>query len=206
MAKKVSVKNKKKVPLFGRGLAFVLVAGAVSGYLLYRARSEPNPPPPNAPASTEVADKTEAPQAPLSVGDALPSVSLLSLSGERLELRPPTGARPVLLYIFSPQCSVCHEILPVWKELFDEAKSHSVEVVGISVLNPSRTATYVREFEIPWNVFCMAGRDGFEALRLERVPVTILLESGGEISLVSQGRLDPEMKEAISERLRQTAG
>lgn len=198
MGKKESKKEPEKKTLSKQVLAFAAVVGAVTGYLLYQGASEPSS---EAPSGPPPAAHTTA----LTPGSALPVVPLISLSGEQLELRAPGGSRPVLLFIFSPTCSICHETLPTWKEIYQEAKSRAIEVVGLSVLDPSRTAQYVRTNEVPWNVYCLAGKSAADILHIERVPMTLLLDGSGEISIVMGGRLSAEQQETISKVLQESS-
>jgi peroxiredoxin len=142
---------------------------------------------------------------PLSAGESFPELSLVSLGGERMELRTSESSRKILLYIFSPRCSVCHENIPAWRELFDVANSESVEVVGISVLNPGQTAAYVRQYDIPWNVFCLADRASLQALRVRLVPLTMLVSDTGSVALTMTGRISSEQKIEISRHLDRTS-
>jgi peroxiredoxin len=201
MGKKVSKKEPEKRAFSKQILAFAVVAGAVTGYLLFRAASEP---PSQAPSGPPPATHPSHPS-PLAEGSALPVVPLISLSGEQLELRAPGGSRPIILFIFSPTCSICHETLPTWKEIYQEAKSRAIEVVGLSVLDPSRTAQYVQSNEVPWNVYCLAGKSAADILHIERVPVTLLLDGSGEISIVMGGRISAEQQETISKVLQESS-
>jgi peroxiredoxin len=205
MGKKGKIKTQKKAPNQNRLWVFAIVAVAVTGYLFYQARKEHRPAPPDPSASRQAPTAETAPQPALAAGDALPEVSLVSLSGERLELRAPTGSHSVLVYVFSPSCSVCSETIPAWKELYEEASAQSVEVIGISALGPMQTTNYIRQFDIPWSVFCFADRASMETFRLRRVPFTLLVEGGGEIALAMQGRLGSEQRAAISGHLQQTS-
>ncbi|MGH9459696.1 MAG: TlpA family protein disulfide reductase, partial [Vicinamibacteria bacterium] len=114
-----------------------------------------------------------------------------------LELRPPTGGRPILLFIFSPTCSICHATLPTWKELYQSAQAAGIEVLSLSVLDPSRTAQYVDANQVPWNVYSLAGRGAIATLGVERVPTTLVLDGGGTISLAVSGQLSPEQQAEI---------
>ncbi len=204
MEKKGKSKKQKKAPSKRRLWIFAFVAAAVTGTLFFQSRNEPSPARPD-PLPSRQASAAEAPQPALAAGEALPEVSLVSLSGERLELRAPTGSHSVLLYVFSPSCSVCSETLPVWKELFEEASAQSVEVIGLSALGPMQTANYVRQFDIPWSVFCFADRASMETFRLRRVPFTLLVEGGGEIALAMPGRLGSEQRAMISGHIHETS-
>jgi peroxiredoxin len=113
------------------------------------------------------------------------------VSGESRE------SRPILLFIFSPTCSVCTRNIPIWKDLFDEAKTRSVEVIGISVLDTVRTAQYVNQHQLPWDVFCTAGWDGVRALRVERIPMTLLIGGSGAVTEAMRGMLSDEQRETV---------
>jgi peroxiredoxin len=200
MKKKEKPQKRNKLSARRRLIVFAIVAGGFSGFLLYQARQGPSsrpeeqPPPP----STQKADPAAAP--PLqtwSVGEALPTIPLLSLTGERLALKAQGRNRPTLLYLFSPTCSICTQTIPDWKELADGAKRESVEVLGISMLDPVRTSRYVREQQIQWSVYCVAGKDSVLALRVQRVPMTLLLDGTGRVAMTIQGRLNGEQKDDI---------
>jgi peroxiredoxin len=203
MAKKEKKKqriDRKRKSASSRLLFFAVVAGAISGYLIFQAGQDEPGRSGEAPSAGAVGETdTGTPAGPVawSPGDTLPAVSLLSLSGEPLELRVSGESRPILLFIFSPTCSICTQNIPIWKDLFDEAKARSAEVIGISVLDTVRTALYVNQHQLPWDVFCTAGRDGAQALRVERVPMTLLVEGSGTVTEAMRGRLSEEQKEKI---------
>ena len=194
MAKKQPKETKKK-SLTKEVLAFVVVVLAVTGYLLYQGATKP---------SAIAEGPSSAPTAAnpsLAAGNTLPVVPLISLDGEQLELRPPGGERPILVFIFSPTCSVCHATLPIWKELYQQAKSQAIEVVGLSVMEPVTTSQYVQTNEVPWNVYCLAGHAAIRTLGIERVPYTLVLEGSGEISLATGGQLTAEQQQTIVEAI-----
>ena len=196
-------KNKRKPEKTQQGTSklrfviFAVAAGALSGYLLFKANQEPEQPvnPPPQPAAS-----SKAPERPkgLTKGAPLPEVALLSLAGEPLQLRAGEGSTPILLYVFSPTCSICTETIPTWKELAEEAESRSAEVLGISVLDPVRTEPYVAQHQLPWPVYSAANRETIVALGIERVPMTLVINSGGSVAIVIRGKLSEEHKNGIS--------
>ena len=202
MKKKIS-KNKKKVEKKrassskGRFLIFAVVAGGITGYLLFKASQEPEPPTGTPPPTTASSTPPSRPKG-LTEGAPLPEVSLLSLSGEPLQLRAGEGSSPILLYIFSPTCSICTQTIPTWKELAAEAESRSAEVIGISVLDPARTEPYVTQHQLPWPVYSAANRETIVALGVERVPMTLVVNSSGSVAMVIRGKLGQEHKNGIS--------
>ncbi len=177
-------------------LIFVVVVVAVTGYIFLQAGNEPSAPTTAQPGASPV---DQAPPAGplLAAGNTLPVVPLISLTGDRLELRPPTADRSILLFIFSPTCSICHATLPAWKELYQAAQAAGIEVLSLSVLEPSRTAQYVNTNQVPWNVYSLAGRDAIVTLGVERVPTTLVLDGTGTISLAMSGQLNPEQQAEI---------
>ena len=183
-------------------VAFVVVVLAVTGYLLYQGASGPEETPAGTPDAESEAHTHTEPNHALAAGNTLPVVPLISLEGEQLELRAPGGERRILLYIFSPTCSICTATLPTWKELYQHAKSQAIEVVGLSVLEPMTTARYVQTNELPWNVYCLAGRNAIRTLGIERVPYTLVLEGNGEISLATGGQLTAEQQQAIADAIK----
>ena len=194
MARKQPKEIKKK-RLTKEVLAFVVVVLAVTGYLLYQGVTKPPATAGGPTAAPAAANQT------LAAGNTLPVVPLISLTGEQLELRFSGGTRPILLFIFSPTCSACHATLPIWKELYQQAKSQAIEVVGLSVMEPVTTARYVQTNEVPWNVYCLAGRAAIRTLGIERVPYTLVLEGTGEISLATGGQLTAEQQQTIADAI-----
>ena len=177
-------------------LIFVVVVVAVTGYIFFQAGNEPSAPITAQPGASPVSQTPPASPV-LAAGNTLPIVPLISLTGDRLELRPPTADRPILLFIFSPTCSICHATLPAWKELYQVAQAAGIEVLSLSVLEPSRTAQYVNANQVPWNVYSLAGRDAIATLGVERVPTTLVLDGTGTISLAMMGQLNPEQQAEI---------
>jgi thiol-disulfide isomerase/thioredoxin len=176
---------------------FVVVVVAVVGYVFFQSSSGPSTTPATAQPGASPVDAPPPPSAVLAAGNKLPVVPLISLTGDRLELRPPTAGRPILLFIFSPTCSICHATLPTWKELYEAAQAAGIEVLSLSVLEPLRTAQYVDANQVPWNVYSLAGRDAIATLGVERVPTTLVLDGGGTISLALSGQLTPEQQAEI---------
>ena len=187
-------------------LIFVVVVVAVTGYIFFQAGNTGSdssqaggesaaPPTAASPATTQPGAPPSSPS--LVAGNTLPVVPLISLTGDRLELSPPTADRPILLFIFSPTCSICHANLPAWKELYQAAQAAGIEVLSLSVLEPSRTAQYVNANQVPWNVYSLAGRDAIVTLGVERVPTTLVLDGTGAISLAMSGQLTPEQQAEI---------
>ena len=184
-----------------RFLIFVLVAGVVSGYLFFKARSEaPVFPEGETPAGESSESPAPRPKA-VAAGDRLPPIPLTSLDGKALEFRLADGAKPVLLYLFSPTCAMCSKTIPAWKEIAAVAESRSVEVVGISMMEPKPTARYVDQHQLPWNVYCVAGTDSIRALRVQSVPTTLVLEGSGTVAIAINGELGPKRIEAIKDYL-----
>ena len=174
---------------------FVAVVVAVTGYVFFQASSGPSTP--AQPGTTSVAGTPPSAPETLVAGNKLPTVPLISLTGDRLELRPPAGGHPILLFIFSPTCSICHATLPAWKELYQAAQAAGIEVLSLSVLEPSRTSQYVNANQVPWNVYSLAGRDAIISLGVQSVPTTLVLDETGTISLAMKGQLTPEQQGEI---------
>jgi peroxiredoxin len=198
MKKKKSKNKTKAEKLQGssskwRLLVFAVVAGAISGYLLFKGSREPESQGERAP-SRPVSPRPRG----LTQGAPLPEVALLSLSGEPLKLRADEGSGPILLFIFSPTCSICTQTIPTWKELAVEAESRSADVIGISVLDPGRTEPYVAQHQLPWPVYSAANRETVIALGVQRVPMTLVVNSGGTVAMVIRGGLGQEHKDGIS--------
>lgn len=181
-----------------RLLIFVLVAGAVSGYLFFRARNESSDLPEDESPALESSESPAPRPKALAAGDRLPPIPLTSLDGEALEFRLADGAKPVLLYLFSPTCSICSKTIPAWKEIAAEAESRSVEVLGISMMEPMPTTQYANQHQLPWNVYCVAGMDSIRALRVQSVPMTLVLEGPGNVAMAFKGQLSSEQVEAIT--------
>ena len=200
--KKKSKTRKKTEKLQGssskwRLLTFAVVAGAISGYLLFKGSQEPEPRGDTSP-STAASSRLQSRPKSLTQGAPLPEVALLSLAGEPLKLRASEGSSPILLFIFSPTCSICTQTIPTWKELAVEAESRSVEVMGISALDPARTEPYVAQHQLPWPVYSAASRETIVALGVQRVPMTVVVNSSGSVAMVIQGKLGQEHKDGIS--------
>ena len=176
---------------------FAVVVLAITGYIFFQAGSEPASPTAagTAPSTPVAPEPASGPV--LVAGYSLPVVPLVSLSGDRLEFRPPSGNQPVLLYIFSPTCSICHATLPAWKQLYEAAQAAGIEVLSLSVLDPNRTAQYVNTNQVPWNVYSLAGRDAIATLGVDRVPTTLVLDGNGTISLAMTGELNAEQQAEI---------
>lgn len=194
---KKNPEKKRESPSRGRFVIFAILAGAISGYLLFKASQEPEQP---LDEPTQPAASSSPPSRPkgLTKGAPLPEVALLSLAGEPLQLRAGGGSNPILLYVFSPTCAICTETIPTWKELAVEAESRSAEILGISVLDPVRTEPYVTQHQLPWPVYSAANRETILALGIQRVPMTLVINSSGFVAMVIRGKLGEEHRNGIS--------
>lgn len=202
MKKKKSKNQKKAEKQQGssskwRLLVFAVVAGSISGYLLFKGGKEPEP---RGDTSSATQASSRLPSRPkgLTQGAPLPEVALRSLAGEPLQLRAGAGSGPILLFIFSPNCSICTQTIPTWKEFAVAAESRSGEVMGISVLDPGRTEPYVAQHQLPWPVYSVANRETIAVLGVRRVPTTIVVNASGSVAMVIQGQLGQEHKDEIS--------
>jgi hypothetical protein len=110
--------------------------------------------------------------------------------GVAAEIRVPS-ARPTLLLVFSSTCPSCYANLPAWRQVI-EASRGVVRVIAVG-MEPDRTSArdYAQRHLADAEPTAPSDPRAFaEALGVNVVPLTALIDSDGTVRSVKRGSLD----------------
>ncbi len=134
---------------------------------------------------------------PVGIGETLAEpLRLEALAGGQAsspggaEFRLPAG-HPVLLLVFSSRCPACYTNLPAWKRVIEE-RGDRVSVVAVGLERSRQAVTAYAAQYLPGAVAAVPWRPRrfTEALGIEVVPFTALVDSAGTLLFSRQGSLD----------------
>jgi peroxiredoxin len=96
-----------------------------------------------------------------------------------------------LVFLFSTTCPFCEDNIPKWAWLDKENLRSDINILGICVDPPSAASTFIRENDVPYRVVSSYVDTSFQFRnRLVGVPITLLINSTGNISRIWPGLLD----------------
>lgn len=133
----------------------------------------------------------------LQAGTPAEPVDVLSLDGTpaRLGGSPEDAGR--LLLVFTTRCPACKQNQEAWRQLH-AAVGDAIDVVGLSLDDPTATRAYRDELGLPFDVVVPADRERFASTYdIPVVPSTILIGGDGRIRGVWQGGLTAATQRVI---------
>jgi len=133
-----------------------------------------------------------------SVGQVVPPVVAVTLTGDTLVLGdPPPGARHVL-FVFNTTCAFCLQTLPAWDRIAARLSGESdVSVLWWSQHSDSLTRLYVAGRAISAPVIVGVARKYLRLYRAEAVPVTMVIGADGEVLFGTAGVLSPAAEDSV---------
>jgi methylamine dehydrogenase accessory protein MauD len=110
------------------------------------------------------------------VGDAAVPMSVLTLSGETLEIGAPRP-RSILIFFLSPTCPVCKKLLPVLKSAARSERDW-LDVVLASDGERPKHETFVRQQNLEMFPYVLSADLGM-SYRVNRLPFALVIDPGG---------------------------
>jgi peroxiredoxin len=111
---------------------------------------------------------------------AIPDLTLETLQGERLRLRPDAG-RARLLLVYKRDCETCSVVLPVLERLSRPLHGRGLETFGVSQSDADATLDAINEHGLCFPQVLDAELALSFALDLEVVPTLLLVDAAGEV-------------------------
>jgi hypothetical protein len=129
------------------------------------------------------------PQAPqvLQVGESVSAFDAEGIDGEIKHVTFPKGSTTVLLFFLSG-CPVCHHMIPEWNRAFDR-RPMGLQVVG--VLMDKEPPGFFMATPITFPVVRAPAGDFNKLFKIQRVPMSLRVASGGRVEDVALGQIDP---------------
>ena len=115
-----------------------------------------------------------------SVGDVLPSLSLATVQGQRRVVGfGGVGARPKLVYAFSPECAWCERNLQGINQLADGLRSH-YDVIAVAV-RAKDIRKYAERKQLRMDIYHQPADETVRAYGFGTTPQTLIVDSAGRI-------------------------
>jgi len=141
------------------------------------------------------------------VGDAVPGFELVSLQGDKVSL-PSLRGRPVLLNLWATWCLPCIEEFPELAALQERHRGEGLAVVGVNVDAADRidrVRKFVADRKVPFAVWLDPKMSIAEALRVQTLPATFVIDREGRIVLHRDLQLEAGDRE-LAEAMRRVLG
>lgn len=115
----------------------------------------------------------------LTAGVAVSPIQAQTLDGQRATISYNDSAQPVVLYVFTPQCSWCIRNLANLKTLTSQ-KGDSYKFIGIS-LTDKDLKQYIAEKEFSMPVFINPAKEATQQYGFGGTPQTIVISPDGKV-------------------------
>ena len=159
---------------------------------------------------TEQPQQAEPEQTPAQAedGDKAPDLTLTDLEGNTLQLSELLG-KPTILNFWATWCSPCQAEMPLLQTAYEQFGSE----IGFVMVNltdgrrdtPEGVAAFVEENGFTFPVYCDAAYAAQALYGIRGIPMTVLLDSEGNILQTHFGPLDQKTLDSYIELLAEDA-
>jgi hypothetical protein len=129
----------------------------------------------------------------LAKGETVPPFEAEGIDGASRRVEYPKGSATVLLFFLSG-CPTCHKMIPLWNSAY-ERRPRDLKV--FAVMLDQEPPGFFMATPVLFPVLRAPGRTAAErkafseSFKIQRVPVTLRVGSGGRVEDVAQGPVDP---------------
>ncbi len=127
---------------------------------------------------------------PVSTGDPVPAFKVQTLDGQTFETADLSGNVDVLVF-WTTWCGVCHDEMPVLKNLHDRFGGNGVRITAVNCdrRDQRRAAEQYQEtMQLPFGIALDTGAVK-RAFRVKMYPHLVIVDKAGQIRHVHQGRV-----------------
>lgn len=137
----------------------------------------------------------------LSVGDSVPPLSGVNLTGSPATVEYMPGGPKTLLLVFSRSCGVCGLNWPAWQRVLSQSDPQRVRAIGVSLESTGLSSLYLAQVGLTRTEMIVFPNVGsIIAYRFRYTPQTILIGSDGRVEGIWSGALQPQQMEEIKQR------
>lgn len=128
-------------------------------------------------------------------GKQLPAFDGRDVDGNQLTIAYGQDPRKTLLFVLSPRCGLCRDIMPDWEKMVKSIDQKSFRVVAVS-LTPEGTKEFLAKYNLG-SIPVIADADPKDRVDYEMTltPQTVLIGSDGKVEKVWTGLLTDEEEE-----------
>lgn len=143
--------------------------------------------------------RAAAPQGKSLPATMVPSATVQTLDGRRVQLADLVAGNPSMLIFWASWCPSCRQQVPSYKAAHERFRGTALQFVTVNAGVRETLETvrgYVKENDLPYLVLFDTGQEALSAYRVSGTPTVLLLNAGGEI--VSRAHaVGPEAIEAL---------
>ena len=127
-----------------------------------------------------------APPETVQVGDILPPIEVVSLTGEDKIVACNDSERCLLLFL-SAGCEICESDIPIWNDLAVTLRNKGWKVSAVFLEPIDQVKIFLVNKETRFDVYSHKKTDFKKIYKVNAVPQTIVLSQGGKVDRVSLG-------------------
>jgi thiol-disulfide isomerase/thioredoxin len=131
-------------------------------------------------------------------GESLPELSLVSSQGKQVRLSSYRG-KPLVIEVWATWCAPCIESMPDFGRLANEIRTQGIEVITVDQdKTPEPPDRYLAAHEFSWTNYHDADGKLASAIGQKAIPLTILVDSEGKITYMSNDNDSAALRRAIT--------
>lgn len=164
-------------------LGVVLVG--INAYLLIQNRR----------LSSSIDDVLEASH--LNSGAIVSTLRGVDIEGHNVIIDYVEGDRKTVLFIFTPDCGYCEQIMPFWQGISEKIDRRAFRVFAVS-LKSDGTKEFVSRYRLTSSpVLEKVYFEGSNSYKFSQTPETVLIDADGKVEKVWKGPPDEKAKKEI---------
>jgi len=141
--------------------------------------------------------KRERLQETLSPGESPPPLKVITLLEDTLTIDLGSSNQPSIVFFLSIACRVCGESIPAWNEIAINATPLGWQVLYVSIYDVPGTRYYVKEKNIPSQVYVAKDTTVRDSYKIGLVPQTLIFDDLGTVRGQWSGLVDSTNEAAI---------
>lgn len=121
-------------------------------------------------------------------GMYVPAFDAVTIDGDSVRIGDAPDGAAQALFFFTTTCEYCRATLPAWRRIAQAGHESGVAAYGIQLDSAHLAPRYVTEHALRFPVIHLSDRRLLALYRVERVPLTLLVDSG-RVSYARRGQI-----------------
>lgn len=135
----------------------------------------------------------------------IPEFSMTDADGEKISISDLFG-KPTVINFWASTCPYCIDEMPYFEEMYktmgDEIQFVMLDIIGFNGETEADGRAFIEENGYTFPVYYDTGLEASYALGLRSLPMTLFLDSEGNMTAVANGRIDKEILQRGIDMLR----